>query len=108
MGPLAENFYLEKDKILSLHDNKDLKNFTKAGLDAYVRGRKLKRMTNLFNKSNKGWRLLHHDQRYGTTYQTANPSDWGKHNLFLNLLLVTAKHVKKCMEKLQEEKTSYI
>ena len=52
-------------------------------------------MKALFKTSNKGWKLIHKDKWFGSTYQITTPSNWGKHYLGMNLNISLVQHIKK-------------
>ena len=113
MGPLAERYFFESKETPTLHKPKDIKSFTKPGMEAYIKGRKLTKLSGLLHKGNKGWKLVNQEKWFGNTYQTASPSEWGKHNLAMNLNIGYTKHIRKCINKVegdmddQTEKNKY-
>ena len=62
-----------------------------------------KNTTSLFQKANNGWRLINKDRWFGTTYQITCPSTWGRQTLNINLNHHFYKHIKRCMDNLEEE-----
>ena len=106
MGPLAEHYFFHKKNLETITNQRKLNSFTKPGLEAYQKGRKAFKMTNLLQKANKGWKLQHNDKWLGNTYQTAMPSDWGRHNLVMNLSVAIVKHIKSCIKRIQDKDDS--
>ena len=52
-------------------------------------------MISLFDSANKGWRLIHKDKWFGSTYQLTAPSNWGKHYLGMNINIALTQHLKR-------------
>ena len=52
-------------------------------------------MISLFDSANKGWRLIHKDKWFGSTYQLTAPSNWGNHYLGMNINIALTQHLKR-------------
>ena len=99
MGPLAERYFFTTSKTHEITNKRRLKSFTKAGLEAYRKGRSLKTHRSLFLNANRVWKAKHEEQWYGTTHQSIVPSEWGRMNLGLNLCNALTKHIRTALDK---------
>ena len=95
MGPIAESYFINEENVPEITEKSKLSRLSKPALIAYQKARQNTKMKALFKKSNKGWKLIHKDKWFGSTYQITTPSNWGKHYLGMNLNISLVQHIKK-------------
>ena len=95
MGPVATSYFYKDIYVPTITDKKILNKLPLPALKAYLKGGQNKKMISLFDSANKGWRLIHKDKWFGSTYQLTAPSNWGNHYLGMNINIALTQHLKR-------------
>jgi len=95
MGPVASSYFYKDIYVPTITDQKILRKLPLPALKAYLKGKQNRKMTSLFDSANKGWRLIHKDKWFGSTYQLTAPSNWGNHYLGMNINIALTQHLKR-------------
>ena len=95
MGPTAESYFINEENVPEITEKSKMSRLSKPAIIAYQKARQNTKMKALFKTSNKGWKLMHKDKWFGSTYQLTTPSNWGKHYLGMNLNIALVQHIKK-------------
>ena len=95
MGSVATSYFYKDIYVPTITDKKILNKLPLPALKAYLKGRQNKKMISLFDSANKGWRLIHKDKWFGSTYQLTAPSNWGNHYLGMNINIALTQHLKR-------------